>query len=73
MPGILIIDDEKSIRNTLKEILEYEKFEVYEAADGTEALKLVAETDFEAILCCLSTIYSKACIAFGMFELCWTA
>ena len=51
MPGILIIDDEKSIRNTLKEILEYEKFEVYEAADGTEALKLVAETDFEAILC----------------------
>ena len=26
MPRILIIDDEKSIRNTLKEILEYQSF-----------------------------------------------
>jgi two-component system nitrogen regulation response regulator NtrX len=51
MSGILIIDDEKSIRNTLKEILEYEKFEVVEAAEGSEALKLVEENDFEAILC----------------------
>ena len=31
---ILIIDDEKSIRNTLKEILEYEEYEVNEAENG---------------------------------------
>ena len=36
MPRILIIDDEKSIRRTLREILEYENFKVEEAADGQE-------------------------------------
>ena len=30
MPTVLIIDDEKAIRNTLKEILEYENFKVEE-------------------------------------------
>ena len=30
MPKILIIDDEKVIRSTLKEILEYEKYEIFE-------------------------------------------
>jgi len=39
MPKILIIDDEKAIRNTLKDILTYEKFEVDEAADGVEGIK----------------------------------
>ena len=38
MPRILIIDDEKSIRNTLKEILEYEGYSVDEAADGPTGL-----------------------------------
>ena len=28
MPKVLIIDDEQSIRTTLREILEYEKYEV---------------------------------------------
>ena len=41
MPKILIIDDEKSIRNTLKEILVYEGFEVVEASDGMDGLKQV--------------------------------
>ena len=39
MSKILIIDDEKVIRATLREILEYEKFEVSEASDGEEGLK----------------------------------
>ena len=39
MPKVLIIDDEKAIRNTLKEILSYEKFEVDEAADGAEGIR----------------------------------
>lgn len=38
MPKILVIDDEKSIRSTLREILEYEKYEVDEAADGMEGV-----------------------------------
>jgi two-component system, NtrC family, nitrogen regulation response regulator NtrX len=51
MPRILVIDDERSIRNTLREILEYEKFEVDDAPDGTEGLKLVNSVRYDAILC----------------------
>lgn len=51
MSKILIIDDEKVIRATLKEILEYEKFEVFEAQDGEEGLKRIQEEDFDLVLC----------------------
>ena len=51
MPRILIIDDEKSIRNTLRDILEYEKFEVDEAPDGLSALEVIKKQTFDAILC----------------------
>jgi two-component system, NtrC family, nitrogen regulation response regulator NtrX len=51
MPHILIIDDEKSIRNTLREILEYEKYTISEAKDGEEGLKLIAENDYDVVLC----------------------
>jgi two-component system nitrogen regulation response regulator NtrX len=37
-PLILVTDDEKSIRNTLREVLEYEDYEVAEAKDGPSAL-----------------------------------
>jgi len=40
MAHILVIDDEKSIRNTLKDILEYEKHNVDLAEDGIEGLAL---------------------------------
>ena len=36
MSKILVIDDEKPIRNALRDILEYEKFTVDEAVDGVE-------------------------------------
>ncbi len=39
MATILIIDDERSIRKTLTEILSYEGYNVDEAADGEEGLK----------------------------------
>ncbi len=39
MTKILIIDDEKPIRNTLREILEYEKFKVDEAEDGLQGIE----------------------------------
>ncbi|HPE87684.1 MAG: sigma-54 dependent transcriptional regulator [Bacteroidales bacterium] len=48
---ILIIDDEKSIRRTLREILEYEKYEIDEAGDGIEALEKIEAQSFDLILC----------------------
>lgn len=51
MARILIIDDERSIRNTLKDILEYEKFEVELAEDGLEGLEKAEKAKFDVILC----------------------
>jgi two-component system, NtrC family, nitrogen regulation response regulator NtrX len=51
MAKILIIDDEKSIRFTLKDILEYENYQVSEAKDGEEGLELIQKEDFDVILC----------------------
>lgn len=51
MPHILIIDDERSIRNTLKEILEFEKFTVDLAEDGPEGLKKLIEGAYDVALC----------------------
>lgn len=51
MPKILIIDDEAAIRGALKEILEYESFEVSEAEDGISALKIVDKEQFDLIFC----------------------
>ena len=51
MGKVLIIDDEKSIRNTLKDILTYEKLSVDLAEDGLRGLELVKENDYQLILC----------------------
>jgi DNA-binding NtrC family response regulator len=51
MPKILIIDDERFIRASLREILEYEKFEVTEAQNGEEGLQKIKEEDFDLVLC----------------------
>jgi DNA-binding NtrC family response regulator len=51
MGKILIIDDEKAIRNTLREILEYEGYLVDEAADGQQGLEKLENEDYEAVLC----------------------
>jgi len=51
MPKILIIDDEKPIRSTLKEILEYEKFQVDVAADGLAGLEMVKKEKYDVVLC----------------------
>lgn len=48
---ILIIDDEKSICNTLKEILQYEKYEVDIANDGIEGVKKAKEVNYDLVLC----------------------
>jgi DNA-binding NtrC family response regulator len=51
MPKILIIDDERFIRSTLREILEYENYEIFEAQDGEEGLSKLREEDFDLVLC----------------------
>lgn len=51
MARILIIDDERSIRNALREILEYEKYQVDDAADGSSGLEFVARESYDVILC----------------------
>ena len=51
MAKILVIDDEKSIRNSLKEILEYEKHDVDDACDGMDGLKKLEADKFDVIFC----------------------
>jgi len=51
MPKILVIDDEAAIRGALKEILEYESFEVAEAEDGIVGIKLAEKENFDLIFC----------------------
>ena len=51
MPKVLIIDDEAPIRKSLREILEYEKFEVEEAVDGKAGFDLVKKKSYDIILC----------------------
>jgi len=51
MPKILVIDDEKAIRNTLKDVLEYEKYKVDLAEDGPSGLALFSEKKYDIVLC----------------------
>ncbi|MDB0062819.1 sigma-54 dependent transcriptional regulator [Crocinitomicaceae bacterium] len=51
MSKILIIDDEKSIRRALKEILEFEEFEVDEAENGKEGLEKARAELYDIIFC----------------------
>lgn len=49
MAKILIVDDERGIRRTLKEILEYEGYEVSEAVDGVDGLNQIKAFDFHVV------------------------
>jgi len=51
MTRILVIDDQKSIRKSLKEILEYEGNEVVVAETGMEGLQFAEDEKFDIILC----------------------
>lgn len=50
MSKVLIVDDERSIRHTLKDILEFEKYEVDEAGDGMEALVKIKQGTYDVII-----------------------
>lgn len=45
------MDDERSIRNTMREILEYEGYVVSEAEDGAVAIEKISNERFDCILC----------------------
>ncbi len=51
MPKILVIDDEKSIRRSLREILEFEKYQVDEAEDGQIGLSKITSEQYDVVLC----------------------
>ncbi len=51
MARILVVDDEKAIRNTLKDILTYEKYDVDEASHALEALEKMQSAVYDVILC----------------------
>jgi DNA-binding NtrC family response regulator len=51
MQKILLIDDEKSIRKSLREILEFEKFKIEEAEDGASGLAAAINGGFDLVLC----------------------
>jgi DNA-binding NtrC family response regulator len=50
MKTILVIDDEQSIRDSLRMILEYEKYEVHFASDGETGLSLAQKVSPDLVL-----------------------
>ena len=49
MAKILIIDDERAIRNTLKEILEFESYQVDVAENGQSGLEMARSANYDLI------------------------
>lgn len=50
MAKILVIDDEKAIRRSIREILEFEKHQVEEAEDGQMGLNMALKNNYDIIL-----------------------
>tara|TARA_R110000868_G_scaffold37111_4_gene131335 strand:- start:18009 stop:19382 length:1374 start_codon:yes stop_codon:yes gene_type:complete len=48
-PHILVTDDERAIRNTLKEILEFEDYKVSTAESGQETLDFIAQENIDLL------------------------
>lgn len=50
MARILIVDDDKNIRGTLKDILEFEKYDVDEAVDGLDCIVKIKQQSYDVII-----------------------
>lgn len=50
MKSVLVVDDEKSVRDSIKMILEYERFDVHLAEDGPTALQRIESEAFDLVL-----------------------
>ncbi|MBY0543440.1 MAG: sigma-54 dependent transcriptional regulator [Sphingobacteriaceae bacterium] len=51
MAKLLIIDDERAIRSTLREILEYENYDVDDIDNGIDGLELIKKNNYDLVLC----------------------
>src|SRR5688500_5169692 len=51
MTKILIIDDERAIRSTLREILEYEDYHVVDVDNGIDGLEILKKDTIDLVLC----------------------
>lgn len=51
MAKLLIIDDEKAIRGALRDILEYEGYNIEEASDGEQGLEMFKHSEYDVVLC----------------------
>ncbi|NYZ12135.1 response regulator [Azospirillum sp. RWY-5-1] len=51
MPSALIIDDESMVRLALRQMLERQGFDILEASDGEEGLRLFATRPVELVVC----------------------
>lgn len=51
MAKLLIIDDERAIRSTLREILEYENYDVEDIDNGIDGLEMIKKENFDLVLC----------------------
>ena len=50
MKSILVVDDDKAIRDSLRMILQYAKYDVHFAEDGASALSQLAASQFDLVL-----------------------
>ncbi len=50
MKSVLVVDDEQSVRESIKMILEYDKYDVQFANDGQSAINKIAGTPFDVVL-----------------------
>ncbi|HRW20493.1 MAG TPA: sigma-54 dependent transcriptional regulator [Bacteroidales bacterium] len=51
MAKILVVDDERSVRDSIKDVLEYEKHEVLLAENGKEAIDMIKYHNFDLMFC----------------------
>lgn len=63
---ILIVDDEERIREMIKEYISPEGFEIDEAPDGAEALKLFKQSQYSLVI--LDVMMPKMCIALAFSD-----
>ena len=59
MTNVLVVDSERSIRNTLKERLEYEGFRVETAETGSEAADKTEKSTYDIVLCDINAVVAK--------------
>lgn len=51
MPKLLIVDDENGIRSAMRDILEFEQYEVDEAQNGAQGLSMIENDNYDVVLC----------------------